>query len=107
MTIAGVLNGVTSNPELYGKPALLTLTGEAAGGTSLKLSAELDQQDEPVGVAAKFDGSGFSLAGAELGDREIGGTLAGGSARVSGEIRSAGDEWSPSPARREPSSPTP
>jgi uncharacterized protein (TIGR03545 family) len=93
MTIAGVLNGVTSNPELYGKPALLTLTGEAAGGTSLKLSAELDQQDEPVGVAAKFDGSGFSLAGAELGDREIGGTLAGGSARVSGEIRSAGDEW--------------
>jgi uncharacterized protein (TIGR03545 family) len=93
MTIAGVLSGVTSNPDLYGKPALLTLSGDAAGGTSLKLSGELDQQNDPVGVVVKFSGSGFSLAGAALGDGEIGGTLAGGSAKISGEIRSTGDEW--------------
>lgn len=93
MTIAGVLSGVTSNPDLYGKPATLALTGDAAGGTSLKLSGELDQQDDPVGVVVKFDGSGFSLAGAALGDGGLGGTITGGSARISGEIRSAGDEW--------------
>ena len=92
MALAGLLSGVTSNPKLYGKPATLDLSGNAEGA-SLKLSARLDQQDDPVGVAVKFEGSGFSLAGAALGDGEVGGAIRDGRAKVSGELRSAGEEW--------------
>jgi uncharacterized protein (TIGR03545 family) len=93
MALAGKLNGVTSNPELYGRPATLDLSGDAAGGTSLKMAARLDQQNSPVGVGVKFSGTGFSLAGAALGDGSVGGTVTEGRARATGEIRSAGDEW--------------
>lgn len=93
MTLAGRLDGVTSNPDLYGKPATLELSGRAAGGTSLKLSGRLDQQNEPVGVVVTFDGSGFPLAGASLGDGEIGGKISAGRAKATGEMRSVGDEW--------------
>ena len=93
MTLSGLLNGVTSNPALYGKPATLELSGRAAGGTSLKLSGRLDQQNDPVGVAVTFEGTGFSLAGASLGDGEIGGAISAGQAKATGAIRSIGDEW--------------
>jgi uncharacterized protein (TIGR03545 family) len=93
MAIGGVLNGVTSNPALYGKPATLELTGNASAGESLKLSGRLDQQDEPVGVSVKFAGTGFSLAGASLGDGEVGGKISAGQAKATGEIRAVGDEW--------------
>lgn len=92
--LAGLLNGVTSNPKLYGKPATLDLTGRSAKGPALKLAARLDQQDEPVGVSATFEGSGFPLAGAALGDGEVGGALTGGSARVRGSLALKGEEWS-------------
>lgn len=93
MTMTGALAGVTSNPDLYGKPATLVLSGEGAGGASLRLSGELDQQNEPVGILVKFDGSGFSLAGAALGDDQIGAAIKDGAAHVTGEIRCVGDEW--------------
>ena len=93
MTITGDLRGVTSSPAVYGRPATLDLAGDAAGGESLKLSGRLDQQNEPVGVGVKFSASGFSLADASLGDGEVGGRIAAGVAKASGEIRSAGDEW--------------
>ena len=93
MGLSGDLKGVTSNPDLYGKPATLTLSGNAAGGAAMKLYGELDQQDDPVGVLLKLDGSGFSLAGAALGDAQIGAGVSAGTAKVSGELRSVGDEW--------------
>ena len=93
MKLGGDLKGVTSNPDLYGKPATLTLSGDAAGGAAMKLYGELDQQNDPVGVVLKLDGSGFSLAGATLGDAQIGAGVSAGSAKVSGELRSTGDEW--------------
>jgi uncharacterized protein (TIGR03545 family) len=93
MELAGLLNGVTSNPKLYGKPATLDLAGDAKGGAKLRLSTRLDQQNDPVGVGVRFEGSGFSLAGMTLGDGEIGGVLKEGSAKVRGEIHSAGDDW--------------
>ena len=94
MALAGDLKGVTSNPDLYGKPALLTLSGDAAGGASMKLTGELDQQNDPVGVALALDGSGFSLAGSTLGDAQMGAAVSAGTAKVSGRLRSVGDEWS-------------
>lgn len=93
MDLSGLLTGVTSNPALYGKPATLELSGKADGGAALKLSARLDQQADPVAVGMKFEGSGISLAGATLGDGEVGGVLKNGSAKLRGELRSAGDEW--------------
>jgi uncharacterized protein (TIGR03545 family) len=93
LDLAGVLNGVTSNPELYGKPATLTLAGRSTSGPSLSLNGRLDQQNDPVGVAFDFTGQGFSLAGTSLGDGEVGGTLSAGSAKLKGHIASSGDEW--------------
>lgn len=93
LALTGLLDGVTSNPDLYGKPATLTLSGASSAGESAKLSGELDQQNDPVGVVLKFEGAGFPLAGAALGDGEVGGTLTGGTAKASGELRSTGDEW--------------
>lgn len=93
MELAGRLHGVTSNPRLYGKPALLELSGDAPGAGRLRLGGRLDQQDDPVGVGVSFSGEGFSLAGAALGDGSVGGVIADGRARVSGELRSAGEEW--------------
>ncbi|MDE2143084.1 MAG: TIGR03545 family protein [Elusimicrobia bacterium] len=90
---AGVLNGVTSNPSLYGKAATLDLSADAPNGIKGKLQGELDQQNDPVGVAVKFEGTGFSLAGTSLGDGEVGGAITSGEAKASGEIRSVGDEW--------------
>lgn len=93
LAVTGLLNGVTSNPDLYGKPATLTLSGASSAGESAKLTGELDQQDDPVGVVARFEGAGFPLAGAALGDGQVGGTLSAGTAKASGELRSTGDEW--------------
>lgn len=89
-----MLNGVTSNPKLYGKPATLILNGKSASGPSVTLSGRLDQQNDPVGVSVDFAGEGFSLAGAALGDGEIGGTVSAGEAKLNGRIASSGDEWS-------------
>ena len=93
MKLEGDLKGVTSNPELYGKPAVLALTGGSAGGAAMKLYGELDQQNDPVGVVLKLDGSGFSLGGATLGDGQMGALVSAGSAKATGELRSMGDEW--------------
>lgn len=93
LDLQGVLDGVTSNPRLYGKPATLTLTGASASGTASKLAARLDQQNEPVGVTLGIDASGLSLAGSTLGDGDVGGTLTKGFASVQGKISSTGDEW--------------
>lgn len=93
LSLEGVLNGVTSNPALYGKPATLELSGGKKTGESLKLTARLDQQNDPVGVSVKFAGAGFSLAGTSLGDGQVGGALTGGQAQATGELRSEGDEW--------------
>lgn len=93
LDLEGVLDGVTSNPKLYGKPATLRLAGAGASGTSAKLSARLDQQNEPVGVTLGIDASGLSLAGSALGDGDVGGTLTQGFASVQGKISSTGDEW--------------
>lgn len=93
LAISGLLNGVTSNPDLYGKPATLALLGSSSGGESVRLTGELDQQNEPVGVSVKFSGEGFSLAGATLGDGQIGGALTAGTAKATGELSSVGDEW--------------
>jgi uncharacterized protein (TIGR03545 family) len=92
LKLGGMLTGVTSNPVLYGKPARLTLAGADAELT-LNLEARLEQQQEPTAVVLEFDGSGFPLAGMELGDGEVGGALKGGRARVKGLLRSAGEEW--------------
>ncbi len=93
LDVTGVLSGVTSNPVLYGKPATLTLSGKAASGEAVNLAAEIQQQQDPVGIVLRFEGAGFPLAGASLGDGQVGGALSDGQARVSGEIRSVGDEW--------------
>ena len=93
LDLKGVLDGVTSNPRLYGKPATLTLGGKSASGPSAALNARLDQQKDPVGVALDFAGQGFSLAGTSLGDGEIGGALTAGQAKLRGHLASAGDEW--------------
>lgn len=93
LDLKGVLDGVTSNPKLYGKPATLTLAGSGASGTAAKLSARLDQQNEPVGVTLGIDASGLSLAGTALGDGDVGGTLTKGFASVQGKISSTGDAW--------------
>lgn len=93
LDLKGVLDGVTSNPELYGKPATLTLAGKSAAGPAVSLNGRLDQQNDPVGVALDFTGSGFSLAGTTLGDGEVGGALTAGSAKLKGRIASSGDEW--------------
>ncbi len=93
LDLQGVLDGVTSNPKLYGKPATLTLAGKSAAGPAISLNGRLDQQNDPVGVALDFTGSGFSLAGTSLGDGEVGGTLTSGSAKMKGHIASSGDEW--------------
>ncbi|MFI5346335.1 MAG: TIGR03545 family protein [Elusimicrobiota bacterium] len=90
---SGLLTGLTSNPALYGKPALLEVSAKTSGGINGKLDAEVTQQNDPVGVDVKFDGSGFSLAGSSLGDGEMGGGFSAGQAKASGEIRSVGDEW--------------
>ena len=93
LDLKGVLDGVTSNPKLYGKPATLTLAGRSAAGPAVSLNGRLDQQNDPVGVALDFTGQGFSLAGTSLGDGEVGGTLTSGSAKLKGHIASSGDEW--------------
>ncbi|MDD5304059.1 MAG: hypothetical protein PHS14_13240, partial [Elusimicrobia bacterium] len=93
LDLKGVLDGVTSNPKLYGKPATLTLAGKSASGPAVTLAGRLDQQKDPVGVALDFTGQGFSLAGTSLGDGEVGGTLTAGAAKLRGHIASAGDEW--------------
>lgn len=89
---AGTLSGATSNPDLYGKPALASLSG-ASGGVSAKVDAELDQQNDPVGVSVKFAAAGLPLAGSALGDGQVGGALTAGAASATGELKSAGDEW--------------
>ena len=94
LNLKGLLNGVTSNPKLYGKPATLALSGASASGSAVTLNARLDQQQDPVGVSLDFEGSGFSLAGASLGDGEVGGTMKDGRARLKGHLSSSGDEWS-------------
>lgn len=94
LDLGGVLSGVTSNPELYGKPATVRLDGKSASGPAVSLAGRLDQQKEPVGVSLDFSGEGFSLAGTALGDGEIGGSLSAGTAKVKGRLSSAGDEWS-------------
>lgn len=93
LDLQGVLDGVTSNPQLYGKPATLTLAGRSASGPAVTLGGVLDQQKDPVGVTVDFSGSGFSLAGTSLGDGEVGGALTAGSARLKGRLSSSGDEW--------------
>lgn len=93
LDLKGVLDGVTSNPKLYGKPATLTLAGRSASGPAVSLGGVLDQQKDPVGVTVDFSGSGFSLAGTSLGDGEVGGALTAGTAKVKGRLASAGDEW--------------
>jgi len=93
LDLKGVLDGVTSNPKLYGKPATLTLAGKSVSGPAVTLGGRLDQQNEPVGVTVDFAGSGFSLAGTSLGDGEVGGALTAGTAKVKGRLSSAGDEW--------------
>ncbi len=93
LALSGLLNGVTSNPKLYGKPATLTLGGKTATGQSVSLNARLDQQKDPVGVTLDFGGEGFSLAGAALGDGEVGGSVTQGHAKARGTISSSGDEW--------------
>jgi len=92
LDLKGVLDGVTSNPAMYGKPATLLLAGKS-GGTTAELNARLDQQKDPVGVSLSIDASGLSLAGASLGDGDVGGTLSKGFAAVRGNLYSAGDEW--------------
>lgn len=93
LDLQGALDGVTSNPKLYGKPATLNLAAAGASGTAAKLSARLDQQDEPVGVTIGIDASGLSLAGSELGAGDVGGTITQGVASVQGKISSTGEEW--------------
>jgi uncharacterized protein (TIGR03545 family) len=93
LTLAGVLNGVTSNPALYGKPATLTLSGQAASGEHIQLNARIHQQKDPMGIALAANGEGFSLAGASLGDGEIGALIKDGHATLKAQIDSAGDEW--------------
>ncbi len=89
----GTLRGVTSNPTLYGKPAVLDLSGTASGGRSLTVTARLDQQDDPVAIGVSFSAAGLPLAGATLGDASLGGTLARGTASASGRLKSVRDEW--------------
>lgn len=93
LDLKGALDGVTSNPKLYGKPATLTLAGKSASGPAVSLGGVLDQQKDPVGVTVDFSGSGFSLAGTSLGDGEVGGALTAGAAKLKGRLASTGDEW--------------
>lgn len=93
LDLKGLLNGVTSNPKLYGKPATLALAGKSASGPSVTLDGRLDQQKDPVGARLDFAGDGFSLAGTALGDGEVGGSLSAGTAKLKGTIASAGEEW--------------
>jgi len=93
LDLKGVLDGVTSNPKLYGKPATLTLAGKSASGPAVTLGGRLEQQNDPVGVSVDFTGTGFSLAGTTLGDGEIGGALSAGTAKLKGRLSSTGDEW--------------
>lgn len=94
LDISGLLTGVTSNPKLYGRPATLNLAAGHEDKARVKLAARLDQQNDPVGITLAIDASGLSLAGASLGDAEVGGTLTKGFAAVQGKISSTGDEWS-------------
>ncbi len=93
LDLSGVLNGVTSNPKLYGKPATLTIAGKSASGPAVTLTGRLDQQKDPVGATLEFSGEGFSLAGTALGDGEVGGSLSAGTAKLRGTLASTGEEW--------------
>jgi|CXWL01.1.fsa_nt_gi uncharacterized protein (TIGR03545 family) len=93
LDLKGLLNGVTSNPKLYGKPATLDLAGKSASGPQMSLNGRLNQQKDPVGVSLDFEGSGFSLAGTAIGDGDVGGTLKDGRAKMRGHLDSSGDEW--------------
>jgi len=94
LDLKGALNGVTSNPKLYGKPATLTMAGKSASGPSVTLGGRLDQQNDPIGIVVDFTGTGFSLAGSTIGDGEIGGALTAGVAKLKGKLSSTGEEWS-------------
>ncbi len=93
LDLKGLLNGVTSNPKLYGKPATLTLAGKSASGPTVALNGRLDQQNDPVGVTLALNGEGFSLTGTELGDGGVGGRITNGSAKLKVILSSSGDEW--------------
>lgn len=93
LALSGRLDGVTSNPALYGKPATLELSGRDARGVSLSLLGALAQQSEPVGISLRFDAAGLPIAGAALGDGEVGGTLSSGLAALRGTISSNGEQW--------------
>ena len=91
--LKGGLTGFTSNPKLYGKPALLNLAGRSLGGQGVSLAGRLDQQADPVGVTLEFSGSGFPLAGATLGDGQVGAELREGLGAARGRLSCAGDLW--------------
>ncbi|MEK7389525.1 MAG: TIGR03545 family protein [Elusimicrobiota bacterium] len=93
LDLSGLLNGVTSNPKLYAKPATLSLSGRSAAGPAVTLNARLDQHKDPVGVSIEVDGSGFSLAGAALGDASVGGLVKNGVAAVKGRLSCAAENW--------------
>ncbi len=95
LALEGSLGGVTTNPPLYGKPARLRLSGGGAvNGPSFKLDGTLDQTKEPGAGTLEFSYAGVPLSGLMLGDEELGAKLAAGSARVSGSLKLAGEEWS-------------
>src|SRR5205807_4548166 len=93
MDLSGQLGGVTSNPPLYGKPAVLSLSGRAAGGVAMALEGRLDQTREPGATELKLSYAGFPLAGLALGDPELGADVKDGRGRLNGAVRIVGDQW--------------
>ncbi len=93
MDLAGVVEGVASNPPLYGKPARLALSGKAAGGIAMALHGLLDETREPGEDEVKLSYSGFPLAGMALGDNELAADITRGVGRVDGTVRIVGDQW--------------
>lgn len=67
LVFEGTLEGVTSNPPLYGKPALFHLDGRG-GGRRLLADATIDHTEEEGKESIQAEFSGFPLQGTSFGD---------------------------------------
>ncbi|MBI4375534.1 MAG: TIGR03545 family protein [Elusimicrobia bacterium] len=94
MRLEGTVSGATSNPPLYGKPLKISLRASSSGGgPSMGLEGLLDQTRPGGPTELSFSYKGLSLAGATLGDSELGAAVKKGVADLNGTIRVAGEDW--------------
>ncbi|MBI4209849.1 MAG: TIGR03545 family protein [Deltaproteobacteria bacterium] len=87
----GTLEGITSNPPLYGKPAILHLQGSQAP-RELAAQATIDHTQEEGKETFQATLSGFPLQGTMLGKSDSFGLgIKNGAGKVSGQLAFAGE----------------